>query len=298
MILIFCDGGFANRVNSMVSGMAVAALLKRDYVVLWPDNNRCGVRLDEVFVPHCVAMPTRLQDLSPYGERLRCWMHEDDIGFPNHFLGLRGLSGPEGLEALAGDDRTTILFVENAILPWLPQELVAATLRRLTFRPEIVAAALRVLGGRAPDTFFGVHMRGTDFLPPPPIEQMLGVVTQSPQYGFFVCSDDPKLEELFGRQPNVFTHRKTTYVDKLTADGPWRHDVVDSDGLPYTSNINRTGQSVIEACVDLLVLGMSVPLRSSASSFFALAERLREAGVIAAHLQALAAAGGGEAPAP
>lgn len=68
---------------------------------------------------------------------------------------------------------------------------------------------------------------------------------------------------------------------------------MDSDGTPYTSNINRTGRSVIEACVDLLVLGMLVPLRWSASSFFALAERLREAGVIAAHLQALTAGGGG-----
>lgn len=294
MILIFCDGGFANRINSMVSGMALAALLKRDYLVMWPCNNRCGAAFEDLFVPSSPVLRARLHDLMPYQRTLRLWMHEEDEGFTGNYFGLRRLSGPEELAAVAGDDPTPILFVENSILPWLPGDLVNEMLNRLVFRPELVAAAVRVLDGRPPGGFFGIHLRGTDFLPPPPVEQMLGVVSNNPGLPFFVCSDDPQIEERFGREPNVFTHTKTAYVDKLS-DGPWRHWVTDSDGLPYTSNINRTGLSVVEACVDLLLLAMSVPLRTSASSFFALAERMRDAGVVQRHMQALA---GNASPAP
>lgn len=285
MILIFCDGGFANRINSLVSGMALAALLEREYLVLWPRNNRCGAAFEELFQPHCVVMQGRMQDLLPCERSLRPWLHENDVGFSDAFLGLRGLPGPDALKALVGGDRRPILFVENSILRWLPTDLINGALNQLAFHPEIVARTREVLGPHRLGGFYGIHLRGTDFLPPPPVEQMFEVVAANPGHPFFVCSDDPAIEERFAVQPNVFTHVKTAYVNKLT-DAPWRHDVTDSDGLPYTSNIDRTAESVIQAGVDLLLLTASVPLRTSPSSFLALAERLRDSGSILRQLAA------------
>lgn len=278
-ILVFCDGGFANRINCLISGMALAELLGRGYLVLWPRNNRCGASFEDLFVPHCPALQARLQDLVPYEGTLNIWLHENDVGFSDPFLGLRALSNRDELIALAADGDRAILFAENAILPWLPPERVAAAINRLVFRPEIVARTRQVLGNHAPGGYFGIHLRGTDFLPPPPTDKMLEVVVANPNHAFYVCSDDADIERRFTRHANVFVHAKTAYVEKLT-DGPWRRDVVDSDGLPYTSNIDRTAQSVIQACVDLLLLGASTPIRTSASSFLALAERLRESGLI------------------
>jgi hypothetical protein len=64
---------------------------------------------------------------------------------------------------------------------------------------------------------------------------------------------------------------------------------VDSDGLPYTGNIERGAESVVLACVDLLLLAGSKPVLTSVSSFLALAQRLRASGWVARHLDATAA---------
>jgi len=140
------------------------------------------------------------------------------------------------------------------------------------------------MNGTSIGSYFGIHLRGTDFIPPPPVDQMLEVVNSNPQFRFFVCSDDPSLERRFAELPNVFIYEKTAYVEKLEGVGAWRSNVLDSDGLPYTSNIDRTGQSVIQACVDLLLLSASTPIKTSHSSFLALSEKLRDCGLIVRHL--------------
>lgn len=281
-VLIFCDGGFANRIGSLVSGMALAKALGRDYVVLWPKNNRCGAGFDELFVPHCLALQVRLIDLVPYQDSLNVWMHENDVGFAGPLPPLRRLAAIEAAKSLDNDGNRPILFSENTFLPCLPEGLANECLNQLTFRPEIVAQALHVLNQHAYGPYFGIHLRGTDFVPPPPVSSMLSTVASNPEHRFFVCSDDPELERRFAEFPNVFVHPKTAYVEKL-ANGAWRRDVVDSDGLPYTSNIDRTSQSVLEACVDLLLLALSTTLHTSGSSFLALADRLRASGLVERH---------------
>lgn len=283
-VLIYCDGGLANRINAMISGMALAALLDRPHLMIWPCNNRCGAPFEDLFEPHCpVLRGGPLQDLVPYESTLRPWLHENDVGFTSAFLGLRGIDGPDAAKALAAGDDRPILFCENMILPWLPAELVQAAFDRLAFRPAIVARTREVLGPHAPGGYFGIHLRGTDFVPPAPVDAMLDVVAKNPNLPFFVCSDEEATEQRFAQFANVFVHPKSAYVNKL-ADGAWRQWVTDSDGLPYTSNIDRTADSVVQACVDLLLLAAAVPIRTSHSSFLALAERLRDTGVVARQL--------------
>lgn len=280
MILIYCDGGFGNRVNSLISGMALADILGYDYLVLWPRNNRCGAAFDQLFIPHCTFIEARLQDFRSCQSTVRLWLHENDFGFDSVESGLRTVSDISAFKQnYSGDDRK-ILFSENTILPWIPEHLVYSCLQRLAFQRDIVSRAQAVMDGRVPGSFFGIHLRGTDFPASPPVEKMKAVVLANPGHTFFVCSDDAEIEHQFDAIPNVFIHQKNSHVEKL-APGAWRCNVLDSDGLPYTSNIDRTSESVVEAVIDILLLGASVPLPTSASSFLALSERLRSSGVIA-----------------
>ena len=183
------------------------------------------------------------------------------------------------------------------MLPWLPDADVQRAVLALRFADPILAAAQQVRARLPQADYIGIHLRATDFTHPPPTAAMLALVQQYRGSRFFVCSDDATLEARFAAEPNVLVHAKSAHVEKRT-DGPWRSAVTDSDGLPYTSNIERGGQSVVQACVDLLLLAGSTPLPTSHSSFLALAVRLRQAGWVAAELPAVSVAPQPPAPDP
>lgn len=278
-LLIFCDGGFANRVNCLLDGLVLAAKLGLPHKIVWPRNNRCGAGFNDIFGNAENVHEVRLQDLVPHQNRLQLWLHENDVGFTDPVAPLRQRNGLQAAAALRQGDERTILFCENMVLPWLPADDVQRALKQLQFVPEITGRAKEIIAKNTTGSFVGIHLRATDFTSPPPTAAMLAVVQAQRDARFFVCSDDASLEARFAQFPNVFLHEKTAYVEKR-ADGPWRGalgSATDSDGLPYTSNIERGARSVVEACVDLLVLAASNPMRTSGSTFLALAERLKQA---------------------
>lgn len=285
---IFCDGGFANRVNSLVGGLVLADRLQLRPRILWPRNNRCGAAFGELFAgiegrTGIEVHEVRLQDLVPGQRRLQLWLHENDVGFTDPVAPLRQLPGLATVQTLLVGDERAVLYSENIVPLWMEEADVNRVLRSLVFRPEIVDRALALIRGHGVGGYVGVHLRATDFTSPPPTEAMLAAVQAHTDTRFFVCSDDARIEARFAQLPQVFTHRKTAYVAKRT-DGPWRGLTVDSDGLPYSGNIERNAQSVVLACVDLLLLAGSVPVRTSVSSFLALAGRLHASGWVARHL--------------
>ncbi len=287
-LLIFCDGGLANRINSLLGGLVLAEQLGWAHQVLWPRNNRCGAGYGQIFEGG-TAHEVRLQDLVPHQDGLQLWLHENDVGFSGPVRALRKLQSTEQLPALLGDDKRAVLYCENIVLPWLPEAAVQRALLGLRLQADLLARA-RLLRERHTDGgYIGIHLRATDFTSAPPTESMLALVQARQDVRFFVCSDDAALERRFAEQPNVFVNPKAAYVEKLE-DGPWRSAVHDSDGLPYTSNIERNALSVVEACVDLLLLAGSTAMRTSASSFLALAGRMKQAGYVEQHLPAAQAA--------
>ena len=48
-LLIYCDGGFGNRFNALVSGLVLARTLGLAPQVVWPVNNWCGAALGDLF---------------------------------------------------------------------------------------------------------------------------------------------------------------------------------------------------------------------------------------------------------
>jgi len=47
--MIFCDGGVGNRINSLISGIALAKYFNIDYCVYWPENNWCEAAFNDIF---------------------------------------------------------------------------------------------------------------------------------------------------------------------------------------------------------------------------------------------------------
>lgn len=287
-LYIYCDGGFANRVNSLLGGLVLAERLGRTATVLWPRNNRCGAGFGDVLALDLPVQEWRLQDLVPQQESLQLWLHENDVGFTAPVTALRRLTAPQAQALMDAADERPILYAENTVLAWLPDADVARAVRRLRFHPALVRAAQDVLARQlkaVPAAYAGIHLRGTDFTQPAPVAPMLQLVRDRREIRFFVCSDEPAIEATFASEPNVFTQPKseTETVRKLV-DGPWRCAVSDSDGLPYGSNIDRGADSVRQAVVDLLLLAGSTPVKTSASTFLALAERLKRDGWVEAQL--------------
>jgi hypothetical protein len=284
-VLIFCDGGFANRVNSLLGGLVLAEQMGWSYKVLWPRNNRCGAAFADVFNMPVAVHELRLQDLVPFEAELQLWLHENDVGFTQPVTPLRHLADASALQALRGDDERPVLFCENSLLPWLDAAAVKRALQSLNFNASLTAQARQLLQAQGAAGFIGIHLRCTDFYAPAPTEAMFGAVQANPDKRFFVCSDDAGVQARFAALPNVFVQAKTAYVEKRV-DGPWRGDMRDSDGLPYSGNIERGADSVKQAVVDLLLLAASTPVLTSESSFLALAIRLRQSGVLAKQLAA------------
>lgn len=284
--IIFCDGGLANRINCLIGGLVLAERLGRRPQVVWPRNNRCGASFGEVLAMDLPVHEQMLQSLQPHASQFQLWMHENDAAFAGPVIALRQLDAVGATALLAQADDRPILYVENSVISWLPDADVARAVRQLRFAPDLLSRArhlVREAVASRPPAYAGVHLRGTDFGQAPPTDIMLGLVQAKRDIRFFVCSDDLALEARFASEPNVFTHAKTETVRKLV-DGPWRCAVADSDGLPYTSNIDRTAESVRQAVVDLLLLAGSTPVETSASTFLALAIRLKRSGWVAEQL--------------
>ena len=284
-VLIFCDGGFANRVNSLLGGLALAERLGWAHKLLWPRNNRCGAAFGDIFETRDAVHEVRLQDLVPFEADLQLWLHENDVGFKSVVTPLRQLPDMQALQALRGGDERAALYCENSVLPWLAEADVNRAMLGLKFRAALATQARELIAAHGGVGYIGIHLRGTDFCAPPPTEAMFTAVQANPDKRFFVCSDDATLQARFTALPNVFAQVKTAYVEKRV-DGPWRGDMRDSDGLPYSGNIERGAASVVQAVVDLLLLAASTPVLTSESSFLALAIRLRKSGAMAPLLAA------------
>lgn len=278
--LIFCDGGLANRINSMISGMVLAERLNRSYRIIWPQNNRCEAPFSELFDMNVFNDDVRLIDFLPLEDSFSLWLHENDIGFKGEVTNLRRMKLNEVNSILENAPVKTIFFSENSILPWLPDIDVKRHLRDLKFHYDFLYQAQEVLETNRIEKFcsyVSVHLRGTDFPQEAPVRQVKAVIEQQANQLFYVCSDEKAIEAQFEGLPNVFIHKKSSFVEKQES-GPWRSEVKDSDGLPYTSNIKRESNSVKAAVVDLILLASGQTLPTSQSSFLRLANLLRESG--------------------
>jgi tetratricopeptide (TPR) repeat protein len=269
VISIFCDGGFGNRLNTLISGLAVANIFDLKPVVFWPRNNWCQAAFGQIFSATLDVSESSLTDLAGTLDNSVALLH-DTLGSDTLKVAFQSAYAYDSLadfeqKVVAGGK--PIFYYPALIPPWLPMEQVVTALRSCTYRDAIRDIVVQFVGHTIGKPFYGLHLRRTDLNVGCSDEEVQDIVRQHASDAFFVCSDDPIAEALAAAHPNVYRRDKTAYVGKRNDQGDWMALTADDDGRLYHSNIDRNADSVVDAVIDMLILAHSSIVGFSGSTF-------------------------------
>jgi hypothetical protein len=288
-LIIYCDGGFGNRFNALVSGLLIGKRTGRQVSVVWPVNNWCGAAFSDLFNLELHVVDRELATFSGERGHHHYLMVEDRLGLSAGFV------DPCKLPAWSDLDQfdaacTRPVFYYTALVPgFIAEDEVVQQVRQLRLQSSLTARATRFLAehglGRSVGDFIGVQIRKTDFGAQGADDATLhDAVRRAGSQRFFVCSDDAGVEQRFSALPNVSVHRKRAHVEKMI-DGGWNAVTVDHSGRHYPFNVKRGRASVEDAVVDLLILSRSHVVLTSGSTFLRTALRMQAADLLGLHRQ-------------
>ena len=268
-LLIYCDGGFGNRLNALFSGLALAHALRLPHTVFWPRNNWCQAGYTDLFLPGPTidertlsALAGTLNDCVPL---LHDSMGAQTLRMP--FASAYAYTSMDDFAQRALSSGQAVFYYPALMPAWIPQDQIVQAMRGCVYQPDIRAEVIGFIQEKIGQPFYGLHLRRTDLGVGYSDDEVQEIVQTHPQALFFVCSDDPMAEAKAAVQPNVVSRKKSAYVDKRHGHGGWTAATADDDGRIYHSNIDRTAASVREAVIDLLVLAHSEIVGFSGSTF-------------------------------
>lgn len=266
---VFCDGGFGNRYNALVSGFALARYFGLKFVVHWPRNNWCHAGFESIFSTPVKVSEKTLSELSGTLQDATCLLH-DTLGADTLLVSFQSAYAFDSMDAfektvIAGTER---IFFYPALIPnWIPQDLIKAAIVGLEFNSALLHAAKTFIEQNFSHPYYGVHLRRTDLNVGLADCEVQMLVKSYPNEHFFVCSDDPLAEALAAVHPNVHRRDKANNIQKKNLAGGWTTPTLDDDGRKYFSNIQRGADAVIEGVIDILILGQSQIVGFSGSTF-------------------------------
>jgi tetratricopeptide (TPR) repeat protein len=270
---IFCDGGFGNRYNALVSGLALADRCRLDVKVYWPRNGSCEAGYDDVFATKILISEQTLSELAGTLDEAYCLLH-DTLGSETlrvSFHSAYEFSSVDEFvsEALAQNDR---IFYYPALIPtWIDTASIQRAVGSLRLKCELIQVAREFIEKTFPRPFYGLHLRRTDLNVGLSDSEVKSLAGRYPTELFFVCSDDPIAEAMAAANPNVFRREKKSHVGKRRSEAGWQAPTADDSGRIYHSNIHRSKEATLEGVIDLLVLGQSQIVSFTGSTFQAVA---------------------------
>lgn len=266
---IFCDGGFGNRYNSLVSGLALAELCRLDVKVYWPRNGSCEAGYDDIFETKLLISEQTLPELAGTLNEAYCLLH-DTLGSETlrvNFHSAYEFSSIEEFvsEALSQNDR---IFYYPALIPtWIGGASIQGAVGSLRFKRELIQEARKFIEKTFQRPYYGLHLRRTDLNVGLNDSEVKSLAGGYPTEFFFVCSDDPITEAIASAYPNVFRREKKHHVGKRRSEAGWQAPTADDSGRIYHSNIRRSKEATLEGVIDLLVLGQSQIVSFTGSTF-------------------------------
>ena len=268
------DGGLANRLNTLLTALAIKADTRSAWSLAWPVNNWCGAPFEDLFEPMIPVNQQSLLDFKRQQDRYWHLFHENQIGFAEDRIAYnRSFASWDALCAEVKRHRR-VLYFHHAMPPFLDDARLAAVLPSL--RPSArVAEAVRSMAAthRIDADTIGVHIRKTDFGPTIDEGALFQQIARAAGR-FFICSDSNEVLERFAQLPHCVALAKPAMPQKLSAAGDWNSLITDAEGRTYPFNVDRDRESVFWGLVDLLLLARTRIVVTSHSSFLALAQRL------------------------
>lgn len=269
-LYIYCDGGFGNRFNSLVSGLLISKFTKIDPVIVWPITNWCRSKFSTLFDNEFDVVEHNLNYFGINTHEYEFLMHGNFLNFNTQVHHPQNFRSIDDICAFCLDSsKDKIVYNNDAIPYYIGKDLIGMVIKDLIFNKNIIREANNYIQNNLGEEFVGIHLRNTDFFDPhkPNFNQIYQYVLENRNKKYFVCSDDKEMEDMFNELENVFVYPKTSYVKKLTEDGEWRSIIVDDTGIEYPFNVERSDESVQQAIVDLYILSKSDIMKTSDSSF-------------------------------
>jgi len=266
---IYCDGGFGNRYNSLISGLFLAWACDRDPYIIWPQTRWTEASFTDIFnskIPEFKDFdkdtffteydPINLVHWNPWGANVE---QHNCMGI---YMGID--------QFLKDRDDRNILFYTSIICPWVDINNLMPIVDMIPFRDDIVSTARQFINTNfGPYEYYGLHVRRTDHAYQLNEEDFIAQMNANQDKLYFVCSDDRSAEDKFKNACiNVRTYDKKSYVEMLDPNGGWNTVTRDEFGHQFAFNVKRSRLSVIEAMVDLLVLSRSTVINTDHRSTF------------------------------
>ena len=278
-IYVFCDGGIGNRINALVSGIAIAEHFQRAITVYWPVNSWCGAAFADIFDNAFDVRSDALDTLAGKFSDAKMMLH-DAMGAQFLQVPFESAYDYQSMEDFAQrglpEDRDIFLY-PAIIAPWIPEPLVHAALSSLQFTEAIQSAVQSFITKTLMHPFHGLHLRRTDLRVGLSDAEVMALVQRHPNEVFFVCSDDPQAEALACAHPHVHARTKTHHVEKKEERADWISLSKDQEGRMSYGNIERSRDAMIEGTIDLLILAHSQIVGFSGSTFQRMARLLGDA---------------------
>ena len=277
-LTIFCDGGIGNRINALVSGLAIAHHYGLSYYIHWPENNWCAASFSDIFNNQHPTSRTSIKDLhNQYGDAV-VLLHDEiaSTALNVTFNSAYGYESLEDFDAKVLSSQKNIFYYPAIFPEWIPIDLIHKEISHLVFSDFITHEVKQFITQAINKPFYGLHLRRTDLNVGLTDHEVLSLVTQHKDKDFFVCSDDPLAETLASVHPNVHRREKAAHVEKKNSDQGWLAQCKDDDERTYFGNISRSKDSVIEGTIDMLILAHSEIIGYSGSTFQRMARLLGE----------------------
>ena len=279
-VIIYCDGGLANRINCLANGLVIANMLQQKYKIYWPINRYCESKLTEIIE---IEMETQNLGKQVLKNRSRCLIVADE-----NFI-----SAPEDLwinprrprnfkeaesEIIDAAKKVEAIIIFYPIPFYEKYKEFRLEIKNLfNPKPEIMDLVRETeLQMKIPEKYWGLHMRGTDAKKNNKYYKFFKLLTKLIPGKYYLASDDCELIEFFSDRPNVIKRENINFPSKAELNATWTSKNLDENGdiLPY--NVRRTSDSIRDAMVDLLILSKSNLIPTSTSTYLELAANISD----------------------
>jgi len=272
---VLCDGGLCNRLNALIFALILKRKFGHDWTISWPQNNWCGASFESLFASPLAHDERTIEDYKAHEAGHLLLMHENQIGFDAERLVLNSTLASYDDYRRHLDSGRSIVYFNNLLPAFVEPGDVRDGLSLLAPSPHVAASAGRFITEHGIDAAtVGLHIRKTDFGDRVNDQALFEQAKASPRR-FFVCSDDAAVNRRFAELPNCAVFEKTAFPEKLEEGAAWQHWTVDAEGRRFPYNITRSGASVVEGLIDLLILSQTEIVPTSGSTFLATARLFR-----------------------
>jgi hypothetical protein len=271
-IIIFCDGGLGNRLNSLLGGFFVAAKTNTTPIICWPENNWCGCSFEDLYITDVEVIKDGINKVSKDHIDDIFLIHENQTKFN---LSKQYSHSLESINKISNKNEH-IVYYHNTLPAFVDVNFALNKLKGLNIQKTIIHQTKEFIKNNFLNKkTYGILFRKTDYSSNPNIslnsDEIYNQIKLDLNQKYYICSDDKNIENTFSELKNVLVYPKTSYVEKFK-DGEWNDIIIDNEGRINNFNVNRPRQSVIEAFIGLLILSQTSIIIDVPSTFLDLAK--------------------------